>query len=111
MCRNGAVKAGESSFADIGYFAAFVVQFAFESKLVGDNFLCPEPHAFGNIFRRNGDLVTSFVDPSDDDMDVWVIGVVVVDGGPFEFATEIFFNLLHHLFGEVGEVEFMAVFR
>ena len=95
---------------DVGHLSGFDFKGAFESKLFGGDLLRPEAHSFGDVLGRDGDLVSGFVDASNDDVGVGIVGVVVVDGSPFECASEIFFDLPHQFFGEVGEVKFMCIF-
>src|SRR5450631_57220 len=79
-------------------------------QLARDNFLGPPAHLVLDVSGVDSDVVTIDVDASDVDMDVGVIGVVMIDGGPDETPPEVVFDLVHQPAGEFFQVELIPIF-
>src|SRR3546814_8315319 len=77
--------------------AAADVEIGARSKLLGDEILCPRPHALADVVPRDHEVLPTVGAATQDDMDVWVVGVPVIDPDPIEFGSEVLFDLAHEV--------------
>src|SRR5579871_317512 len=85
------------------------VQLAPPTELPGEDLLCPPAHSLPEISTVDPEVVAALVDAAHDDMDVRVVGVVVVHRRPNELAPGVSFDLRHELPGEFRQVDLRPI--
>ena len=88
MVIDHAVNFGESLAPDFGRPDSREFEFQPRSELARESFLSPPAHAPTDVPTVNSQVASVPVDTADDDMNVWVISVVVVDRSPDESPSE-----------------------
>ena len=87
------------------------VLLAASAELAGENFLRPPAHAMGEIFAVDSEFIAVPVDAAHDDVNVRVVGVVVVHRRPDETTPGVLFDLAHELPGQFRQVDTRAILR
>jgi hypothetical protein len=75
------------------------------AELARGDLLRPPAHSLGDVGRIEAEWPPLDVDSADDDVDVRVVGVVVIDGTPHDAPPEVSLDLLHQLAGVEAEIE------
>ena len=74
-------------------------------ELARQGLLCPPAHPATDVPTVNSQVAAIPVDTADDDVNVWIVGVVVVDRSPDEASSEVSFDLTHQPACEFGQVQ------
>jgi hypothetical protein len=75
------IEAGVASTLDVPILSAGKVELGTRTKLARSHFLGAPAHSIRDIAAVDAYLITVDVEASDDDVDVRIVGVVVVDRG------------------------------
>ena len=78
-------------------------------EVVGGKLLRAPANAVRDVTAIEAHLAAIPVDAPDDQVGVGVVGVVVIDGGPFEAASEVAFHPCHEAPDVIGEVKTLSV--
>ncbi len=106
------IDRGEPVFARFHEARPGDVKIAAVPQLQGCKFLRAPPESMRDIVPRDDEVLPVISAPAQDDMDVRVIGVVVIDGDPVEFRSQIAFRRRHDVAREFAEVLKLAgIFR
>ena len=81
-----------------------------QAELSLHDFLAARANARLHIFARDLQLLAVLVSPADQDMNVGIIGVVVIDSDPLETRFEIAFHRRHEIACVRFEIESRSVF-
>ena len=79
------------------------------AELLGRDLLGAPAQPVGDVRPLEAQLLAVAIHAPDHDMGVRVIGVVVVDGGPFDLASEVLLDARHVAADVLGEVELLGV--
>jgi len=105
-----AVERCEALLSDFLGVRAADVELLSRAELLGRDLLGAPAQAIRDVAAIEPDLAPVPVDAADDDVGVRVIGVVVIDCGPFELAPEVSFDARHQAPDVDGEIELVRVF-
>jgi hypothetical protein len=108
-CLERAVERSEPLLTDFACKLILDVDLGARAELIGEDGLGATPRSLRQVTAVDGDVVTVFVDPADDHMDVRVVGVPVIDGAPHQSATEVRLHLSHQPASERGQIHFRSV--
>jgi len=100
MPGDSAIDFRETFAANVGSPFHRDVHLAAPPELARDNFLRAPPHPLAQVPAVNSQIVAVPVDPAHDDMNVRIVGVVVIHRGPDKAAPGVLFDLAHELPGE-----------
>ena len=106
-----AVERREPLLGDLPLLRAPHVAFRTRPELLGRKLLGAPAQAGRDVAPVDPKLPPVAVDAADDDVRVRVLGVVVVDRRPLDFATEVPLELRHQAPHVDGEIELGAVLR
>ena len=77
-------------------------------QFLGRDALGALPKSLRDIGPVNHEVRSPRIDTADDDVDVWMVGVVVLDGHPVEARPEVAFDLVHEGLGIAPKREFRS---
>ncbi|HXT98765.1 MAG TPA: hypothetical protein VN853_20875 [Polyangia bacterium] len=81
------------------------VHLAAPPELAGEDLLRPPAHSLPEISAIDPEVVAVLVDAVDDDMDMRVVGVVMIHRRPVELTPGVLLDLTHELPSEIRQVD------
>ena len=111
MVTEESIDRGEALTRNIRLARPGILELGPESQLAGENFLRPPTHLILDVVGVDPEIVAVEIDAPDVDVDVRVVGVVMIHGGPVEPPPEVALDLIHQLSREFFQVERVAIFR
>jgi hypothetical protein len=107
---DGPVEVGPSALVDNLLASSYDFALRPQAELSLHDFLAARANARLHIFGRDLQLLAMLVSPADQDMNVGIIGVVVIDSDPLETRSEIAFHRRHEIACVRFEIESRSVF-
>jgi hypothetical protein len=106
-----AIDFGQSMPIDVRCALPGKISFQPRSQLSVDHFLRPPPHFPADIPPVDSHVVAVAIDAADHDVDVRVVGVVVIHRRPNEAPSGVFLHPLHELPSEFFEIQSVTILR
>ena len=98
------VELGPALGVDLALERAADVEIGAQPQLLRDQVLGAGAHALLDVVARDDEVLAVVGDAAHDDVDVWMLGVPVIDGDPIELGAEVLLHLADQLAGEALEV-------
>ena len=106
-----AIERRETLLGDLPFAGAPHVEVETRTQLLGRNLLPSAAQAVRDVRAFEAKLPSLPVDSADDEVSMRVLGVVVIDRGPLDFATEVLLDLRHQAAHVEGEIQLGGVLR
>ena len=98
------VELGPTLGLDLALEIATDVEIGAQPQFLRDEVLGAGAHALLDIVAGDHEVLAIIGAAAQDDVDVWVVGVPVIDAGPVERRAKVLFHLPHQIAGEGFEV-------
>ena len=106
------VEIGPSFRFDLPFQCTTDFQIGAKTQFLGNQSLGTGAHAVADIVAGDNKIVPILGNAAHDNMDMRVLGIPMIGGGPIELRAEILFHLAHQIAGESFKVgHLQRVFR